>query len=156
MTGPRTIASLEALVSLEGEDLGCSDWVEISQKQIDAFAEATGDDQWIHVDRERAERESPFGGPVAHGYLTLALAPRLLHQMIAVEGCSRIINGGIDGLRLKAPVPAGARVRLAARLKKAKLVRGEMAHVTLGVRIEVEGEEKPALIGDLVFVYFAA
>ncbi len=154
MSTPRIIPSLEALAELEDEDLGASDWVDVPQSTIDAFADATGDHQWIHVDRERAERESPFGGTIAHGYLTLSLVPGLLSSLVVVEGCSRVINSGIEKLKLKAPVPAGSRVRLAATLKKTKLVRGEMAHVTIGVRMEIEGESKPALQGDLIYVYF--
>jgi acyl dehydratase len=154
MTQPRIVPSLEALAALEGEDLGTSDWIEVPQSRIDAFADATGDHQWIHVDPERAQKESPFGAAIAHGYLTLSLAPGLLAQLILVEGCSRIINSGIDKLRLKAPVPAGSRIRLSATLKNAKLVRGSMAHVTIAVRFEIEGESKPAMLGDLVYVYF--
>jgi len=155
VTRPRVISGLEALAEHEGDDLGTSDWVEVPQSRIDAFADVTGDHQWIHVDRERAAKTSPFGGTIAHGYLTLALVPALLAELIVVEGCSRVVNGGIDRLRLKAPVPAGGRVRLSATLSKVKVVRGEMAHVTLAVRMEIEGESKPALQGELVYVYFA-
>ena len=154
MREPRILPSLEALAEIEGEDLGASDWVEIPQSKIDAFAEVTDDHQWIHVDPARAAAESPFGSTVAHGYLTLSLAPALLQTLIEVQGCSRIINSGIDKLRLKAPVAAGARVRLAASVKNVKLVRSQMAHVTLGVRFEIEGESKPAMQGDLIYVYF--
>jgi len=154
MTQPRVIPSLEALAALEDEDLGTSDWVDVPQSMIDAFADATGDRQWIHVDPERAAKESPFGGTIAHGYLTLSLVPGLLSQIVVVEGSSRVINSGIEKLKLKAPVPAGSRVRLAATVRKAKLVRGEMAHVTIAVRMEIEGESKPALQGDLVYIYF--
>ncbi|MDH4016037.1 MAG: MaoC family dehydratase [Actinomycetota bacterium] len=154
MSSPTIIPSLEALAEREGEELGTSDWVEIPQSMIDAFADATGDHQWIHVDRERAEKESPFGGTIAHGYLTLSLVPGLLSQLVIVEGCSRVINSGIEKLKLKAPVPAGARVRLAAALKNVKVMRGEMAHVTIAVRIEIEDESKPALQGDLIYIYF--
>lgn len=154
MPSPRRIPSLEALAEIEGESLGTSDWVEVPQSRIDAFADATLDHQWIHTDPERAAKESPFGGTIAHGYLSLSLAPALLQQLIVVEGCSRIINSGIDKLRLKAAVPAGARVRLSARLANVRLVRGAMAHVTISVKIEIEGEAKPAMQGDLIYVYF--
>lgn len=154
MASPRIVPSLAALAELEGEELGTSDWVDIPQSRIDAFADATLDHQWIHVDAERAAKESPFGTTIAHGYLTLALAPALLSQLIVVEGCSRIVNGGIDKLRMKAAVPAGSRVRLAARLANVRLVRGTMAHVTISVKLEIEGEAKPALLGDLIYVYF--
>lgn len=154
MREPRVIPSLEGLAEIEGEDLGVSDWVDIPQSMIDAFAEATLDHQWIHVDTERAAAESPFGSTIAHGYLTLSLAPALLQTLIEVDGCTRIINSGIDKLRLKAPVPAGGRVRLGAQVKKVKLVRGSMAHVTISVRFEIDGETKPAMQGDLIYVYF--
>lgn len=154
MAEPRIIPSIESLAEIEGEDLGVSEWVDVPQSRIDAFAESTLDHQWIHTDPDRAAKESPFGGTIAHGYLTLSLAPALLQQLIVVEGCSRIVNSGIDKLRLKAPVLSGARVRLAAILSKVKVVRGQMAHVTIAVKIEIEGEAKPALQGDLVYVYF--
>jgi len=154
MSQPRIIPSLEGLAEIEGEALGVSEWVDMPQSRIDAFAEATLDHQWIHTDPDRAASESPFGGTIAHGYLTLSLAPALLQQLILVEGCTRIINSGIDKLRLKAPVPADARVRLSATLSKVKIVGGKMAHVTIAVRMEIEGEAKPALQGDLIYVYF--
>ncbi len=154
MSEPRIVASIDALADLENEDLGATDWVEVPQSMIDAFADATGDHQWIHVDPERAEKESPFGGTIAHGYLTLSLVPGLLSQLVVVDGVTRVINSGVEKLKLKAPVRAGSRVRLTATLKKAKVMRGEMAHVTIGVNVEIEGETKPALQGDLVYVYF--
>ena len=149
-----TVPSPLALPELLGKELPPSDWIVVDQARIDRFAEATGDHQWIHVDPERAALESPFGGTIAHGYLTLSLVPGLLSSLVVVEGCSRVINSGIEKLKLKAPVLSGSRVRLAATLKKAKLVRGEMAHVTIAVRMEIEGDSKPALQGDLIYVYF--
>jgi acyl dehydratase len=145
-----------ALAALEGCDLGATAWREVSQAQIDAFADATGDHQWIHVDVERAKADSPFGGPIAHGYLTLALAPVLLPELIDVEGCAQVINAGIDRMRLKQPVPAGSRLRLAASVKSVRIIKGHTAHVTLSLRFEIEGEKKPACIADAIYVYQGA
>ena len=116
MTSPLIIPDVASLPEYEGRDLGHSSWHTIDQPRIDAFASATGDHQWIHVDRERAERESPFGGTVAHGFLTVALAPALLPELVEVSNCSRIVNYGIEKLRLREPVPAGARIRLGASI----------------------------------------
>jgi len=114
MASPLIISDVAALPEYEGHDLGTTDWRAIDQTQIDAFAAATGDHQWIHVDRKRAERESRFGTTIAHGYLTLALAPALLPDLVVVQNCSQIVNYGIDKLRLREPVPSGGRVRLAS------------------------------------------
>ena len=100
MATPLTIPDVASLAELEGRDLGKTEWCTVDQKQIDAFAAATGDRQWIHVDPERAKRESPFGTTIAHGYLTIALAPALLPDLMVVENCSRIVNYGIEKLRL--------------------------------------------------------
>ena len=108
MTGPTIVPDIPSIKDHVDKPLGTTDWVTLPQEQINAFAEATGDTQWIHVDVERAARESPFGRTIAHGYLTLALAPRLLSQLLQVENASRIVNYGIDKMRLPAAVPAGA------------------------------------------------
>lgn len=150
------IESVAALAELDGQDLGATEWREIPQSQIEAFAQATGDHQWIHVDVDRAAAESPFGGTIAHGYLTLALAPVLLPELIEVEGCAQVINAGIDRMRLKQPVLAGSRLRLAASIKNVRLIKGKAAHVTLALRFEIEGETKPACIADAIYVYYSA
>jgi len=154
MAEPTRLPDIAALARHEGEVLGHSDWVEVGQARIDAFADATGDRQWIHVDAERAAKESPFGGPIAHGYLTLSLVPALLPQVVEVAGASRVINYGIEKLRLPAPVPAGARVRLHAAVKGVRPLRGGGARVTLGIEVEVEGQRRRALTGEVVYVYF--
>jgi acyl dehydratase len=154
MATPLTISDVASLDQLEGRDLGTTEWHTIDQAQIDAFAEATGDHQWIHVDRERAERESPFGRTIAHGYLTLALAPVLLPELLQVTRCSRIVNYGIDKLRLREPVLSGSRIRLGARVKSVRSVRGGAVRVSLAVRFEVEGSGRPACSGELIYVYF--
>ena len=137
-----------------GADLGKSEWVVVDQSRIDAFAAATGDHQWIHVDVERAKAESPFGGPIAHGYLTLALAPALLPQLVEIEKCSRIINYGVDRLRMKEPVAAGSRVRMGAKLTQARQITGGGVLATLALVFEVEGTKRPAATGEIVYVYY--
>lgn len=154
MASPLIIPDVAALPEYEGQDLGTTDWRGIDQAQIDAFAAATGDHQWIHVDRERAERESPFGTTIAHGYLTLALAPALLPDLVVVQDCSRIVNYGIEKLRLREPVPSDSRVRLAASIKTVRRVRGGAMRLGLSIRFEVEGAKRPACTAELIFVYF--
>jgi acyl dehydratase len=154
MASPLIIPDVASLPDFEDRDLGCTEWVVLAQAQIDAFAAATGDDQWIHIDPKRAARDSPFGTTIAHGYLTLALAPALLKDLVEVQNCAQIVNYGIEKLRLKEPVPAGARVRLAATIKGVRRVPGGAMRVCLATRFEVEDAKRPACIGDLVFVYF--
>ena len=151
---PTIVPSIAALKGLLGQKLGTSDWTTVSQKQIDAFAEATGDHQWIHVDVERAKRESPFKQPIAHGYLTIALAPVLLPQVVRVEGVRMAVNYGLESMRLPAPVPSGARVRMSAELKDVREMPGGGARATFGLAFEVEGGGKPACIADAIYVYY--
>ena len=113
----RTITGLDELKQAEGEDLGTSDWHEVTQEAIDAFADVTGDHQWIHVDPERA-KETPFGGTIAHGYYTLSLAPALNEQIFALEGFAFAVNYGLNKVRFPAPLPVGSRVRMRAKLKR--------------------------------------
>ena len=148
------VSTISGLKERVGLDLGTSEWVEVSQKQIDAFAEATGDHQWIHVDVDRAREESPFKTPIAHGYLTIALGPVLLPSLLHVEGVGQIVNYGIDKMRLPAPVPAGSRVRLSASIKSVRDLPSGAARVAFALTFEIEGGSKPACTGDAVFVYF--
>ena len=154
MGSPLIIPDVPSLPEYEGRDLGVSEWQTVDQSRIDAFADATGDHQWIHVDRARAERESPFGRTVAPGYLTLALAPTLLPELVRVERCSQIVNSGIEKLRLREPVPSGSRIRLGASIQSVRPVPGGAMRVVLPVRFEVEGAKRPAGTWELVFVYF--
>ena len=116
MAGPTIIPDISELGSFTGVSLGTTDWITISQEQINAFAKATGDHQWIHVDVDRARVESPFKQPIAHGYLTIALIPALLPKLLLVEKVAMVVNYGIDKLRLPSPVPAGGRVRMSAEI----------------------------------------
>lgn len=150
---PTVVPSIGSLKSFVGQKLGASDWTTVSQQQIQAFAEATGDHQWIHVDVERARRESPFKQPIAHGYLTIALAPVLLPQVVRVEGVRMAVNYGLESMRLPAPVPSGARVRMSAELKDVREMPGGGARATWGLSFEVEGGGKPVCIADAIYVY---
>ncbi len=145
-----TIQSLKGLVD---QPLGETDWEEIPQERIDRFADATGDHQWIHVDIERARRESPFESTIAHGYLTLALVPKLLGELLEIEQMGNVVNSGIEKLRLTSPVPAGGRVRLGATIKSYRELPTGGARVAFAVRVDVEGADKPALSGSVVYVY---
>jgi len=147
------IPSIKEVKDFVGKPLGPSDWVEVTQERINLFADATDDHQWIHTDVERARRDSPFGGPIAHGYLTLALAPTLLAQILRVEGSSTILNTGLSRLKLSAPVPAGSRVRLSCAISRAREMPGGAIRAVIKLAIEVEGSAKPALTADVGLVY---
>jgi acyl dehydratase len=140
-----TVEGVEGVQGLVGQHLGHSDWVEITQEQVNQFADATGDHQWIHVDPERAKKESPFGGPIAHGYLTLSLLPMLLPQIIEIQGFRMGVNYGTEKVRFIAPVPVGARVRAGATLDSVTPIDGGIAMVVT-VTVEIEGNDKPAMV----------
>ena len=144
------VEGVEGLEALVGQHVGSSDWLEITQERVDEFAEATGDHQWIHVDPDRA-REGPFGGPVAHGYLTLAMLPMLLSEVVSVSDAAMGVNYGTEKVRFTSPVPVGSRVRLHAKLARAQR-RGPSVIWTVGVQVEIEGKEKPALVGEVVYM----
>ena len=148
-----TRLSLAQLEGTEERELGTSPWHRIDQREIDLFAEATGDHQWIHVDHEAAA-QGPFGGTIAHGYLSLSMLPMLLGEVLSVEDARMGINYGIDRIRFTAPVPSGSRVRLKARLLEGTR-RGEGILYRVGVEIEIEGAEKPALVGEVLYLVFA-
>jgi len=138
--------NLEDLQACVGQELGVSDWLTVDQSQIDQFAQCTGDHQWIHVDVERAKRESPFGGPVAHGYLTLSLlAPTALEVFIRPAGITQAFNYGLDRVRFISPVKVGARVRNRIKLLSAEPKGDSRVLLSTENTIEIEGEAKPAL-----------
>jgi acyl dehydratase len=143
---------IDDLVGLAGEKLGCSQWHEISQQQVQLFADATGDQQWIHVDPERA-KSGPFGGPVAHGFLTLALEPALLDEVIVVSGCSSVVNYGLNKVRFPAPLPVGGRVRMHATLVRAEQRPDGSVEAILALEFELEGGAKPVCVAESVFRY---
>jgi acyl dehydratase len=147
-----TTLTLEELEQGGERDLGATDWVTLDQERINQFAEATGDHQWIHVDPEMAA-QGPFGGTIAHGYLSLSLLPGLLPELMTVEGARMGINYGIDRVRFTAPVPVGSQVRLKAKLLSAER-RGEGVLYRLGVEVEIKDAEKPALVGEVLYLVF--
>lgn len=148
------VRDLDGLRALVGNEIGVSDWVEVDQRRIDLFAEATGDRQWIHTDPERCKAESPFGTTIAHGHLTMALAPHLLTSILEIQYASMVVNPGVEKMRLRAPVRCGDRVRLRASLKALRELPGGAARGTIHMIIEIEGQKKPAAVGDALLVYF--
>ena len=148
-----TTLTLEELEQAGERDLGATDWVTLDQERINLFAEATDDHQWIHVDPEAAA-QGPFGGTIAHGYLSLSLLPGLMSDILKVEGARMGINYGMDRVRFTAPVPVGSQVRLKAKLLSAER-RGEGVLYKLGVEVEIRDAEKPALVGEVLYLVFA-
>jgi acyl dehydratase len=153
----RIIESLDELKGLIGQEVAVSDWTEITQQQVNLFAEATGDHQWIHVDVERAKRESPFGAPVAHGFLTLSLLPMLMANAIEMADVKMGVNYGLNKVRFTAPVPVGSRVRARVKLLEmealpplpnAPALTG--AQMTWAVTIEREGQERPVCVAESI------
>jgi acyl dehydratase len=134
-------------------DLGVSAWHEVDQGRIDRFAEVTGDRQWIHVDPERARREGPFGGTIAHGALTLSLCMTFLTEVVQVDGVTFVVNGGFDRVRFQSPVRAGARLRGSVRLLQSRRL-GNGARIVVRTRAEIEGETRPACVADQVLALY--
>jgi acyl dehydratase len=148
-----TTISKDELKAKVGDHLGYSDWLEITQERVDQFADATGDHQWIHVDVERAKKESPFGGPIAHGYLTLSLLPLTLGKIVRVEGFKMGVNYGLNKLRFPSPVPVGANRRSGATLQDLEEIPGGV-QLTYEVTFEVEGKDKPAAVAEVLLRYY--
>ena len=138
-----------------GLELGPSEWITVDQAMIDQFADATGDHQWIHVDVERACREMPGGKTIAHGYLTLSLVPRMAATLLEVTRRSRSINYGSNRIRFISPVPAGSRIRLRQRIVGAEEVAGGGVRVTSEMTVELEGQERPVLVAELIGIRYA-
>lgn len=147
-----TVNGIEHFHDLVGQHLGYSEWHEVTQEQVNLFADATGDHQWIHVDPERA-KEGPFGGPIAHGYLTLALAPVLLGEVLTVSGISLGVNYGCNKVRFPSPVPVGSKLRLGATVASVEDVKGGVQAV-LDVSFETEGSVKPSCVAQVVYRYY--
>ena len=147
MTTTMTLTELEQSAD---RDLGPSEWHEITQEQVNMFADATGDHQWIHVDPERA-KDGPFGTTVAHGYLTLSMLPMMLSEIVSVSDAVMGVNYGTEKIRFTNPVPVGSRVRLHGKLARTER-RGPSVLWTVGVQVEIEGKEKPALVGEVVYM----
>ena len=150
----RTFESVADLAAAAGETIGHSDWVTITQEGVNLCADATGDHQGIHVDPERAAA-GPFGKTIAHGFMTLALLPRLQHQIYTVNGIKLAINYGLNKVRFPAPVPVGSRVRAQTSLVGVEDVGNGAVQATMSTTVEIEGAPKPACVAELVFRYYA-
>jgi acyl dehydratase len=147
-----TVIDITDLPSKVGEHIGYSGWHPVTQEQVNLFADATGDHQWIHVDPERA-KSGPFGGPIAHGYLTLSLIPVLLPEVLAVSGITMGVNYGTNKVRFPSPVPVGSELRLGLTLAAVEEVQGGV-QVTLDVVLEVKDAPKPSCAAQVVFRYY--
>ena len=145
----RVIESLSELKTLIGQEVAVSDWVEISQDRVNRFAEATGDLQWIHIDVERSRKESPFGGTVAHGFLTLSLLPMLMAGAVSMPDVKMGVNYGLNKVRFPAPVPVGSRLRARMLLQAVEDIPGG-AQTTWQVTIEREGSDKPVCVAESI------
>ncbi|WP_055553276.1 MaoC family dehydratase [Streptomyces sp. NBRC 110028] len=152
MAEPRIFTSPDELRAAVGEELGPTDWLEIEQKRIDQFAEATGDHQWIHVDAEKAAA-GPFGTTIAHGYLTLSLLPYFSPQLLRVEGVRMGVNYGSNKVRFPSPVPVGSRLRATGRIAEVAEVKDGI-QLTLTVTVEREGGTKPACVAETVSRFY--
>ena len=148
-----TVQGIAGLKELVGQHLGYSDYMEITQERVNLFADATGDHQWIHVDVERANAESPFGGPIAHGYLTLSLGPVLVPQVIRVEGIKMGVNYGCEKVRFPSPVPVGAKLRVGVELLEVTDIPGG-CQVQMRFTFECEGAPKPSCVSENLFRYY--
>ncbi|MCB0991448.1 MAG: MaoC family dehydratase [Acidimicrobiales bacterium] len=147
------INGLDDLESRVGSHLGYSEWHNVSQEQVNTFADATGDHQWIHIDVERA-KAGPFGGPIAHGYLTLSLAPMLMAEIMTVKGVAMGVNYGADKIRFMSPVPVGSNVRAGAEVVSVDRFDGG-AQYKIKMTFEVEGTEKPACVAEVIYRVYA-
>lgn len=151
----RIVDSIEELKNLVGEEIGVSDWIEMTQERINKFAEATGDHQWIHIDTERAKTELPGGTTIAHGFLTLSLLPKIVQSIYKVKGVRHSLNYGSDRVRFTAPVPAGSRVRGRYKLKSAEEVKNNGLKIIGETKIEIEGEDRPACIAESIGIIYS-
>lgn len=145
----REIATLDDMKALLGREVAVSDWMDITQERVNQFADATNDHQWIHVDVERAKRESPFGGPIAHGFLTIALVPAMLESALRMVDMKMGVNYGLNKVRLPAPVPVGSRLRARLTIRAIQDIEGG-AQVEWGVVIEREGGSKPVCVAEFL------
>jgi acyl dehydratase len=144
------VEGIEGLKALQGKEIGPSEWREVTQQDIDTFADLTGDHQWIHTDVERAKEESPFGGTVAHGNLTLSLIDGLRIELMKSTGFKLGVNYGWNKVRFPAPVPSGSKIRATAEVVEVEDVGGGWFQIVTRFKVEVEGSDKPACVADSV------
>jgi acyl dehydratase len=149
----KVITSVEDAVDSIGQELGVGNWKEIDQQRIDAFADVTEDQQWIHVDTERAKAESPYGATIAHGFLTLSLIPKLSKDTYRVDNAKMGVNYGLNKVRFVAPVTAGSRIRVRSELAAADMVNDNTVNLTVRHTLEIEGSERPAAVVELIARY---
>ena len=149
----RIFNGFEDIKSAIGAEVGVSDWLEISQDRIDKFAEATCDEQWIHVDQDRAKAELPGGKTIAHGLLSLSLAPMFVRSVMGLKGLKNTLNYGADRIRYLAPVPAGSRLRGRTRIVEAVDIPPDGLRVSYRMAIEIEGSERPACVAELIALH---
>jgi acyl dehydratase len=150
----RALRSVDDLRPLIGQQVAVGEWYPITQQQINAFADATGDHQWIHVDAQRAAHDGPFGTTIAHGFLTLSLVSTMMRSAISIDGLRMTINYGLNRVRFVTPVPAGARVRASIVLSDVTEIAGSV-QATWTVTVEREGSEKPCLVAEWLVRYYA-
>ncbi|MCJ8505172.1 MaoC family dehydratase [Kocuria flava] len=153
-TQARTVVAFDEVKDLIGTDLGHSAWREITQEQVNTFADATDDHQWIHVDPERAA-EGPFGAPIAHGFLTLSLLIPMWSELFDVTGVRTKVNYGLDKVRFTSPVKVGARIRMTVTITDVQEVKGNGLHLVADATIEIEGEERPAVVATFLNRFYA-
>jgi acyl dehydratase len=149
-----TVHGLDELKSLAGTDLGCSDWLEVTQERVNTFADATGDHQWIHVDAQKAE-SGPFGGTIAHGYLTLSLVIPLFNELLEITGIAMSVNYGLEKVRFPSPVPVGSKIRLDAEVMAVEEIKGNGVQMTLAFTVQIEGSAKPACVAQALYRHYA-
>lgn len=146
----KLITSIDDATGLVGSELGVSDWLEIDQQRINDFADVTGDHQWIHIDVERAKKESPYGAPIAHGFLTLSMIPALSKDNFRVQNATLAINYGLNKVRFLSAVPVGSRIRVRSELADAVAKDESTVDLTVRHTIEIDGVEKPAAVAEMI------
>ena len=146
----KLITSIDDATGLVGSELGVSDWLEIDQKRVNDFADVTGDHQWIHIDVERAKKESPYGAPIAHGFLTLSLIPALSKDNFRVQNATLAINYGLNKVRFLSAIPVGSRIRVRSELADAVAKDESTVDLTVRHTIEIDGVEKPAAVAEMI------
>jgi acyl dehydratase len=150
---PRLVVDFDKLLTMAGADLGATDWLEITQDRVNLFADATDDHQWIHVDPERA-KDGPFGAPIAHGFLTLSLLIPFWGELFDVEGVTTKVNYGLDRVRFTSPVKVGSKVRMLGQIAEVSEVKGAGAQIKVNATIEIEGQERPAVVAEFLARFY--
>jgi acyl dehydratase len=152
----RVVNGIEGVKALVGQEIGASDWMEITQERINLFADATGDHQWIHIDPARAAKELPTGKTIAHGFLTLSLLPMLMGQIMRIDGIARGINYGSNRVRFTNMVPVGSKVRARQTLKSVDTLKDGGLQMINEVTVDIDGQSRPALVAETITVVYGA